>query len=257
MVFKTKEAALFTSNVEVDGVTTLNGATTHTGATTNTGAVTNSSTVLNSGAVTNSTTVQNNGAVTNATTMVTTGVATLTQLTDGFSNELAEPGTGVALTSDTALVPRKAIYTLTGFVISVTAALDYGGTKICDLPDTNLLLLGVEIDLEVVKGNASTGLEATVDLDMGVGTAVASATTLATTMIDVIEKVDLDTDSLTVQLEAHSNDQATATPPLRIADGASSALYLNCGLPVGITVDDTLTVSGTVEVYYVDVGNVA
>jgi len=185
-----------------------------------------------------------------------TGVVTADKLISSGVTAVTEPGTGVTL-SDTSHAVRRAQLTLSGFVISVTAALDYGGTKLCDLPDRNIMIMGVEIDLEVVKGGLSTGLITTVDLDMGVGTATASATTLATTMIDIIEKQDLDTDSLTVQLEAHTQAQSTASTPIKIVDAATTALYLNCGLPVGITVDDTLTVSGTVDIYYLDLGNLS
>jgi DNA polymerase III sliding clamp (beta) subunit (PCNA family) len=77
------------------------------------------------------------------------------------------------------------------------------------------------------------------DLDIGVGTAVASNATLATTMINVVAKVDVDADALEVQLEVHSNDQAVT--PVKIADGASSALYLNVATG-NITADDSIAV---------------
>lgn len=175
------------------------------------------------------------------------------QLMDGLSLKVTEPGSGVAIT-DEAVIPRRARLTLTNAVLTITAALDYGSLKLCDLPDRNLMLLGVEVDLTLVKQGNTNGLLAATDLDLGVGTAAASATTLATTMIDVIEKVDQDTDALSVTMQRHSNDQATATFPKRIVDGSSSALYLNAVPIAGITADSTLTVSGTVDIFYMDVG---
>lgn len=149
---------------------------------------------------------------------------------------------------------QKVTLTITALVMNVTAALDYGSVAFADLGDTNLMLLGAESDLAVTKGEVSTGIEATVDLDMGIGTAAASATTLATTMIDVLAKIDLDADTAVVQFDGHSS--LATTMPLVIASGASNQLFINCGLPVGITVDDTLTMTGTVTLYYIDMGNV-
>jgi hypothetical protein len=176
-------------------------------------------------------------------------------LDDGVSAKINEPGTGVTLKDD-ALVPRRARLTLSGFVVSVTAALDYGGTKLVDLPDSNIHLLGAEFNLTLVKGGVTNGLEAAVDLDVGVGTATASAQTLATTMIDILEKQDLDTDALSLTMAVHTQGQSTATMPKQIADSATSALYLNVASPAGITADDTVTVSGTVDLFYIDLGNV-
>lgn len=175
------------------------------------------------------------------------------QLMDGLSLKVTEPGTGAAIT-DEAVVPRRARITLTNATLTITAALDYGSLKVCDLPNRNLMLLAVEADLTLVKQGNTNGLLAATDLDVGMGTAPASATTLATTMIDVLEKVDVDTDALSVTFQRHSNDQATATFPKRIADDANAALYLNAVAIAGITADSTLTVSGTIDVIYVDVG---
>ena len=169
----------------------------------------------------------------------------------------ANPITGSAAESVASVEQQrvqKVTLTLTALVMNVTAALDYGGVAFADLGDTNLMLLGCESDVVVTKGNASTGIEAAVDLDMAIGTATASATTLAGAMEDVLDKIDLDADSLTVDFDGHS--QAATTMPLFLADGASNHLFINCGLPVGITVDDTLTMTGTVTLYYIDLGNV-
>ncbi|RLE20449.1 MAG: hypothetical protein DRJ50_10720 [Actinobacteria bacterium] len=166
------------------------------------------------------------------------------------------PGTGVSETFDRMRAVRHVRLTLSGFVIAVDEADDFGGTKLLDLPDSNLLLLMGEVDLAMVKGGLTNGLISTVDLDVGIGTAVASASTLATTMIDVFEKTDLDADALSLLYAVDTQAQSTAATPLKLADSATLALYLNVGLPVGITVSDTVTVSGTVDLYFVDLGNV-
>ena len=55
-------------------------------------------------------------------------------------------------------------------------------------------------------------------------------------------------------MDFHSEDYGTLSYPLQISDGAGCNLFLN--LAASITEDDTLTCSGTVTLYYIDLGNV-
>jgi len=153
------------------------------------------------------------------------------------------------------LTPQKVTLKLSAESLAVTEALDYGSLELLTWQDRNIHILGMEVDLTLVKGGVTNGLEATVDLDVGMGSAAASATTLATTMIDYLEKVDLDTDALSLSLAAHTVGQATATFPKQLADAATNKVYLNVGLPVGITADDTIAVTGTIDFFIVDLGN--
>lgn len=166
---------------------------------------------------------------------------------------LPTPNTGIAMDS-IAVIPQKVTFTLAGTEISVAAADDFGSVKLCDLPDKNLHLLAVEVDLVVTKAGTTNGIVAATDLDMAIGTAAASNTTLATTMIDVIEKVDINDDALVVDFEAISVGQSTAAFPLQIADGASNSLFINLS-PGNITADDSVSLTGTVDLYFVDLGN--
>ena len=176
-------------------------------------------------------------------------------LVDAVSTLITEAGAATVTIADQMVSVRRARVTLTSFSIAVTSANGYGGSKIVDLPNTNMLLLGVDVNTTIVKGGVTNGIVAAKDLDVGIGTATASSTTLASTMIDIIEKKDIDTDALSVTFDAHSNDNSTSTFPRRIADGASSALYLNASVIGGITANDTLSVTGTIDIYYVDLGN--
>lgn len=176
-------------------------------------------------------------------------------LTDGITVPLARPGVASISLRDNLLTVRRARLVLTATPIVVTAALDYGSVKLLDLPNRNLLLLGMEVDLDVVKQGNTNGIVAATDLSMAVGTAAASSTTLSSTMVDVIEAVSITPDTLTVAFERHSNDQSTATFPRRIADGASNALFLN--LSATITADSSVAVTGTVDIFYADLGKLA
>lgn len=174
-------------------------------------------------------------------------------LQDGFTVAVSEAGAATVSVGDNVHTVRRARVSLTAFSIAITAANDYGGSKLVDLPDRNMLLLGVEVDCVVTKQGNTNGVVAATALDMSVGTATASNSTLSSTMVNVIEKKDIDTSSLTVDFEAHSNDNATSTFPLRITDDAATALYMN--LAASITADSSVTVTGTIDIYYVDLGN--
>lgn len=163
------------------------------------------------------------------------------------------PGTGVRVKSDQVRAPRKVRLQLTNFTISILAANDYGGTKLIDLPDTNYILLGVEMDLSVTKGNVVNGLVESTNYGISVGTAAAAATPLAGTAINVLSQVVTTDDGLTVPVVGHSSDDATLTYPIQLDDSATLALYLNAS--AAITVNDAFTINGTIDLYLLDVGN--
>ena len=81
---------------------------------------------------------------------------------------------------------------------------------------------------------------------------IAAEATLSSTMVNIIEKKDIDTDALSVAFQGHSNDNASSLAPFKIADGANAALYMN--IACAITADDSVSVTGTVDLYYIDVG---
>lgn len=153
------------------------------------------------------------------------------------------------------LTPYKATLNIPATSFAVTEALDYGSLLLMTWQDRNIHILGMEVDMVLVKGGVTNGLEAAVDLDVALGSAAASAQTLATTMIDYVEKQDLDTDALSLDLEVHVLGQSTATFPKQLADAAANTLYLNVGVPAGITADDAIIASGKIDLYFIDLGN--
>jgi len=161
---------------------------------------------------------------------------------------------GVTLKSDTAHAPRKVVLQLTNAVITHTEALDYSSLKLCDMPDSNILYLAAEVDLECVKGLTTNGLVATTDITLALGSAAASNSTLSSTMQDILELDALTPTDASPAWQAHSMDQVTIPLPYEVADAATNAVYLN--LAAATTADDTLTVTGTVTLIYIDLGNV-
>ncbi len=172
-------------------------------------------------------------------------------LLDGLTTPIAEPNTGVAV-NDRLMTVRRCRVTLTNFAIAVLAAQDYGGTKILDLPFKNMLIFGIEVNCQVTKQANTNGIVAATDITMGIGTAVASASTLATTMINVIEATAMTADTVTVDFQKHTNDQSTAVFPLKVADGANTALFMN--IAAAITADSSVSVNGTIDIFYMDLG---
>ncbi len=169
----------------------------------------------------------------------------------------ATPGggdAGTAVDRQQHLVQRVRI-TLTDVVVSITAALDYGSALLMSFKDRNIMLLSCETNVEMTKGNLSTGIVAATDLDVALGSAPASNQTLAGAMIDIIEKQDEDASDLTPAALYDTHAQSTAATPLKLADTALLGVYWNIALPSQVTVDDTVSLTGTVDLVYIDLGN--
>ena len=125
------------------------------------------------------------------------------------------PGAGDAGTSidrQFHAVQRVRI-TLDAVVVSITAALDYGSAQLLDFSDRNIMMLGCETNVEMTKGGAVTGIVAATDMDVGLGSEPASAQTLATTMINIIEKQDEDAADLTPAALYDSHRRRPPRPP--------------------------------------------
>lgn len=147
----------------------------------------------------------------------------------------------------------KQTFTVTGESIAVTSGNGYGSADLVTFPDRNIVVIGLEADIDIVKGNTTNGIVAATDLDVAMGTAAASNTTLSGAMLNLLPKQDLDTNTTTAELAAHS---LAGTPVLTgIADAASNTIYFNLVAIGGITADDTATITGTVDLYYFDLGN--
>jgi len=158
-------------------------------------------------------------------------------------------GTGVAITSNVGGPGTTLRLTLTNALVTVTNANNYGSLKILTWPNTNLAVLSARFNLTCVKDG--TGLLATDTPHVAVGSAAASNKTLATTMVDTVEQVTL---AGTLSAAAQQNGPHTAGNRY-IAAGASNYLYLNAGVSAnGGGVDGTLTVSGTVDIFFDDYG---
>jgi hypothetical protein len=139
---------------------------------------------------------------------------------------------------------RIAKLTLTATSVAILAANDYGSVKLCDLPEGFLAIVGVKADL-VVTGSAVITDVTVVDYAVG---------TVALTSIDFSNAgednliAEGDVAALGV-LEASST--AALSGPVML-DAGAKAIYLN--LQAAIATNSAVTVSGTVEVMYLELG---
>jgi hypothetical protein len=171
-----------------------------------------------------------------------------------FGGKVLTPATGVQAVVEDLRAVRHTRLLVTALEVDVDEADDFGSAKLVDLPDTNMLLLGMELNLELTKGGVTNGLVAATDLLVGIGTAATASSDLSGGSEDnVLTGISLTASDASPALAFHSNDEATVTWPKKLADGASNSLYLNVG--ASITASDTLTVDGYIDLYWVDLGN--
>lgn len=172
--------------------------------------------------------------------------------TDAIASSPAAAATGVTATFNQAAPMRHIRVTLDAVAVAVAEADDFGSAELLTWPDKNILVAGCEVDLTLVKAGTTNGIVAATDLDVALGTSAASNATLASGMVNILPKQDVDTDSLSVALQAHSLAASPVLTP--ILDGATNKLYLN--VACSITADDSLTATGTIDIFYWDLGNV-
>lgn len=160
----------------------------------------------------------------------------------GSGRNLTPNAAGGVKSTELGLAVRRLQLSLSSVSIAVTEALDYASLKLVDFPDGNYLVVGANVDLSFT---GTGGVDTPEDMDVGVGTAAASASTLATTMIDIAAKIDASAGGVV---------QGGGAVNLVLA-ASSDAAYLN--VAGAIDTDGTMVMSGTVELFYIDLGDPA
>jgi len=163
------------------------------------------------------------------------------------------PPVGVAETWHFTKALQYVRLTLTNVKIPVTSALAYGSLKIAAFPVTNILLVGCEANLTLVKGGIATGIVSATGVDVALGTVAASNTELTSTMANILALQECDAGLITDTVQAHS---LAATPVFTGIVDDVAAVFLNVAPDGAISVDDSVTFSGTVDLFYFDLGNV-
>lgn len=147
--------------------------------------------------------------------------------------------------------------TLNNVPQTVTNGTEYQSTQIYDFPEGRLNVLGVTATLQQKTTSAlASTLNASSTGAIGLGTAAASATTLATTMVDFLPSTAF-TSSATINVAGSAVSAALAASAQ--FDGTSTAkdLYLNTAYATTTDVDGnaTQTISGTVVITWVLLGD--
>lgn len=147
--------------------------------------------------------------------------------------------------------------TLNDMAQTVVNGTEYQGTKIYDFPECRMYVIGA---VATLQQKTTSVLDSTLNASstgaIGVGTATASATTLATTMQDIIPTTAF-TSSATVNVAGTAVSAVLASPA--VFDGTSTAkdLYLNTAFATtgDVDADATQTISGTIVVSWVNLGD--
>lgn len=142
--------------------------------------------------------------------------------------------------------------TLAARQLAVTDALAYVGTKIFDFPLGRIRVLSASGSLQFgIVTDVVTTINASADMDWSLGSVTASSVTLATTMVDLIPKVD-------APLAATVTTLNTATTGILAAsatfDGTATAIdaFLNVAFPTDTEIDGdgTLAITGTIYIVW-------
>lgn len=190
----------------------------------------------------------------------------ITQAPDGFQFTDAPSVKGVATQPATGAVRvkneqfgsfNKTTLTLDNVPQAIVNGTEYQGTKIYTFPEGRILVLGVTATLQQKTTSAlASTLNASSTGAIALGTATASATTLASTMVDLLPSTAF-TSSATVNVAGTAVKAALAASAHFDGTTTAKPVYLNTAYATTTDVDGnaTQTISGTVNICWVFLGD--
>ena len=152
---------------------------------------------------------------------------------------------------------NKTLITLDNVGQAVVNGTEYQSNKIYTFPEGRILVLGVTATLQQKTTSALAGtLNASSTGAIGLGTAAASATTLATTMVDLLPSTAF-TSSATINVAGTAVKAALAASAQFDGTTTAKPVYLNTAYATTTDVDGdaTQTISGTVAIAWVFLGD--
>lgn len=165
-------------------------------------------------------------------------------------------------------IVRQTVLTLTDLPLTLTDALAYLGTRLYTFPEGRINVLDCVIRLTfTTTSTLASTLNSGATVSVGVGSAAASSSTLATTMQNFCpgsgESVNNFTSSTTINVAASEIVGVLAAVSAAhlgaILNGVTTPVpvYLNIGVPTGTDIDGdaTLTVSGTITLTWINTGD--
>lgn len=152
---------------------------------------------------------------------------------------------------------RQSVFTLDNVAQTVVNGTEYQGTKLYDFPEGRVLVLGVTARLQQKTTSAlASTLNASSTGAVSLGTVTASATTLATTMVDLLPSTAF-TSSATVNVAGTAVGAALAASAQFDGTTTAKSMFLNSAFATTTDVDGdaTITWSGTITVTHIDLGD--
>lgn len=184
------------------------------------------------------------------------GVDVTSKIPVGVSGGSSPVSTAVA--TEKIGVIRQTTFTFTDLPVTVRDTEQGGGIKFFDFAAGRLLILGaVAKDIKITTTSALAGtLNAGVTGNFGVGTTTQANATLATTEQNIIPTTNF-TSSATVNVAPAAVDSALASSLQLDGTGTAVDLFFNVGVAGATDIDGdaTVTVSGTLILTWVDLGN--
>jgi hypothetical protein len=172
-------------------------------------------------------------------------------------------GTAAAVTGlsvvhkQVAPILYQSVFTLADVAQAVINGTEYQSTKLFDFPEGRILVLGATASLaqKTTTALAST-LNSGVTGALGLGTAAASATTLATTMVDLLPSTAFTT-STTINVAGTAAKAALASSAQFDGTTTAKSMYLNSAYATTTDVDGdaTQTWTGTITVTWIHLGD--
>jgi hypothetical protein len=147
--------------------------------------------------------------------------------------------------------------TLNNVPQTVVNGTEYQSTQIYTFPEGRLNVLGVTATLQQkTTSTLASTLNASSTGAISLGTAAASATTLATTMVDLLPSTAF-TSSATINVAGTAVSAALAAAAQFDGTGTAKSMYLNTAYATTADVDGdaTQTISGTIVVTFLWLGD--
>lgn len=137
-------------------------------------------------------------------------------------------------------------------VVDATTAGAHGGLELLTFPEGQILIVAVKTDLAILAGSGGIGDDADVVAALGTVIVATNNAALTTTEADIIA-------STAITLTAGAVDFNAATIAAGIAlDGTAGAksVFLNFAVPdADSSADDTLAVTGTIDLFWLLLGD--
>jgi hypothetical protein len=154
----------------------------------------------------------------------------------------------IPLIEGRALPLTQARIWLAGHSFTIASADDYGGAKICDFQNKNLLLKGFLLNAKGTITSPNVGTE----LTLGLGSAVAAATPLASTAIAYMAAKTGVGAAQAFTCIGHSFDESAPALVFLDAHATNNDLFLNGAAAVASGTCTVAFTDGYVDVFYHD-----